>query len=314
MKKYMIILAALFTMAAVSCQKTETSAENEESIHFDFNIASFEPGTKAAKTDWSNGDKLNVWFDGNGSNQTIPDLVLTYNGSQWAAGALRSGVQANLKASGKVTLVYEGYNNLGSAPYKYEWYLYNEWFKPYFTFPTWGVTYASPLVAYAEKQTYSYTSNTVTASISGWKFLTCFKVLVLNDNSEMTLKANEYCLQVKDASNTYAIPQNAWVIYPTGDETEVKYSVGAVAEERERWVCGVPEESNVAFYYHSFSTSNIENNYVTFTLRYGDGSSPASKTFIATNKTIDATYDPTNDATNNNNKCQGVVLKYSQFN
>lgn len=305
MKKYMIILAALFTMAAVSCQKTETSAENEESIHFDFNIASFDPGTKAAKTAWSNGDKLNVWFDGNGSNQTIPDLVLTYNGSQWVAGALRSGVQANLKASGKVTLVYEGYNNLGSDPYKYEWYNYNEWFKPYFTFPTWGDIYASPLVVCAEQQTYSYDSNTVMASISGWRFLTCFKVLVLNDNSGMTLEANEYCLQVKDASNTSARPQNAWTIYPTSNGAEVKYSDSA-----DGWVCGVPEASGVAFYYHSFSTTNKD---VTFTLRYVDGSSPTSKTFTATNKTIDATYDPTNDATNNNNKCQGVVLKYSQF-
>ena len=297
MKKYMIILAALFTMAAVSCQKTETSAENEESIHFDFNIASFEPGTKAAKKDWSNGDKLNVWFDGNGSEQTIPDLVLTYNGSQWVAGALRSGVQANLKASGKVTLVYEGYNNLGSDHYKYEWYLHSEWFKPYFTFTNGGDTYASPLVAFAEKQTYSYISNTVTANISGWKFWTCFKVLVLNDNSGMTLGANYYSLQVKDASNTYARPQNAWAIYPTSNGAEVKYSDSA-----DGWVCGVPEESNVAFYYHSFSTSNEK---VTFTLRCGDGSSPTSKTFTtATNKTINAT---------NNNMCQGVVLNYSQF-
>lgn len=297
MKKYMIILAALFTMAAVSCQKTETSAENEESIHFDFNIASFEPGTKAAKTDWSNGDKLNVWFDGNGSEQTIPDLVLTYNGSQWVAGALRSGVQAKLKAEGNVTLVYEGYNNLGSAPYKYEWYLGNEWFKPYFTF-SWGDIYASPLVAYAEKRTYTYTSNTVTASISGWKFLTCFKVLVLNDNSEMTLEANEYCLQVKDASNTYAETQNAWTIYPRSNETEVHYS----SVSADGWVCGVPEASDVAFYYHSFSTTDKD---VTFTLRCGDGSSPTSKTFTATNKTINAA---------DVNKCQGVVLKYSQFN
>lgn len=300
MKKYMIILAALFTMAAVSCQKTETSAENEESIHFDFNIASFEPGTKAAKTDWSNGDKLNVWFDGNGSNQTIPDLVLTYNGSQWVAGALRSGVQANLKANGKVTLVYEGYNDL--SRYTYEWYNHSEWFWPEYTLytPTTGdiKVSAHPLVTYAEKKAYSYTSNTLTANIDSWKFRTCFKVLVLNDNSGMTLDAKSYRLQVKDADNNYPTSNRAWIISPdtAKGETEVAFNNGSGG-----FALGVPEEDGVAFYYQTFSTTEKD---VTFELYYYDNTTPISKSYTATNKTINAT---------DVSKCIGVVLKYSLF-
>ena len=300
MKKYMLFLATVLTTAALSCQKTETPATDGDSIRFDFNIASFEPGTKAVKSGWANGDKLNLWFDGNGANQTVPDLILTYNGSQWVAGALRSGVQANLKANGKVTLVYEGYNDVGTTHYTYNWYSDREWFYPekYDGYQhTGGPLYASPLVVYAEKQSYTYTSNTVTATISGWKFQTCFKVLVKNDNSMMTAQAKDYCLQVKDADNSYAVAKGAWLVLPKSDETEIVYGNA----NDNGWARGVQEADGIAFYYKSFSTTGKD---VSFELYKYDSTSSLIKHYTATSKTI---------AANVETKCIGLALNYSQF-
>ena len=179
MKRLILFSAALLCLAAVSCQKENVPVAEESEIQFNFTINA--PGgqdTKAAKKGWVSGDKLNIWFDGNGTDQTEPDLIITYNGSTWVAGPLRSGVQANLKASGKMTAVYEGYNDVSAAKYTYQWFNGNEWFYPPMnnnSFTGYDSAYSSPLVVYSQSQNYTYTSNTISATLSDWHFKTTFK-------------------------------------------------------------------------------------------------------------------------------------------
>ena len=79
------------------------------SIILDLDIAGFDGAgdTKAAKKGWAKGDKLNLWFDdwnytARADNPT-PDLVITYDGSKWTAGALASG--RSLPPSGKFSVL-----------------------------------------------------------------------------------------------------------------------------------------------------------------------------------------------------------------
>ena len=78
------------------------------SIILDLDIAGFAGDTKAVKNGWAAGDKLNLWFDDWNTekvNNPTPDLVITYNGSEWTADELAAG--RSLKESGKFSVLYE---------------------------------------------------------------------------------------------------------------------------------------------------------------------------------------------------------------
>ena len=116
MKRISIIIAAAFAaMLSASCSKSiETPAAPSpgESIILDLSIAGFDGAgdTKAVKKGWAAGDKLNLWFDDwnytEQENNTIPDLVITYDGTKWDARALAAG--RSLRPSGKLRALYEG--------------------------------------------------------------------------------------------------------------------------------------------------------------------------------------------------------------
>ncbi len=91
----------------------------QDSIILDLDIAGFEGAgdTKAVKKGWVAGDKLNLWFDdwnyNERTNNPTPDLVITYDGSNWTAGELATG--RSLKPSGKFSVLYEGGNDLSAS-------------------------------------------------------------------------------------------------------------------------------------------------------------------------------------------------------
>ena len=128
MKRISIIIASAFAaMLSASCSKSiETPAAPSpgEGIILDLSIAGFDGAgdTKAVKTGWAAGDKLNLWFDNWNytaqANNPIPDLVITYDGSKWTAGALAAG--RSLRPSGKFTVLYEGFNDLTKYDSKFE--------------------------------------------------------------------------------------------------------------------------------------------------------------------------------------------------
>lgn len=295
MKKTLFFLVAAGALMMASCTKDVVPAsESTEGIKLNINIAGPGGDTKAAKKAWATGDKLNIWFGVHSSEQTVPDIIITFNGTEWTAGALRTGCTPD--ASGKLTVVYEGYNDVSSTHYNYSWFYDKEWFSP----KSCKVHYASycrPLVVYAIGISYTFTSNTLTTTINGsdWVFQTKFKVLI-KTHASMDKAADYYELQVQNTTaSEYAQSTGAWIIVPDGGTYD---TINTGSSNNEGKTGGVQEADGIAFYYTSFSASAAD---ITFTLTEYSG---PTKTYTVTGKTLDATLT---------DRCVGVALDYGSF-
>ena len=304
MKKIFYLLAAAATLLAASCNKIETTEQEitPDAIQLNIKVANLTgtPDTKAAKTDWVSGDKINIWFDDWNNTEPvenhIPDMVITYDGSVWKVSSQVSGLSARLKANGKLTALFEGYNDL--SKYTYQYYIGGEWFHPAkvrLAIPPYEDVYNSPMVAYAEGLSYSYSDGTITADLDNWNFYTMFKVLLKNDNSKLIYSAEKYYLQVKNiTTGEYAGTKGAFVVmshsnYPTISDGSSNYY---------GFAAGVQEADGIAFYYTGLSASSAD---IQFTLY--NGQDETVTTYTATGKTVAC----------NSKKCTGVAINYSKF-
>ena len=231
----------------------------QDSIILDLDIAGFEGtgDTKAVKNGWAKGDKLNLWFDDWNytaqENNPTPDLVITYDGANWTAGALATG--RSLKPSGKFSVMYEGFNKL--SEYKPHFSRGSQWFTPHSEWYDGVEVYFIPLVFHCENIDYTYSGNKLTATISGWQTPTALKVLVKGLSSA---EAKSYILQTanvttsgteKYASCFGSINVRVSNSCPTFGHGSANYK---------GYVGGVPDEDGVAFYYREadFTTADIE--------------------------------------------------------
>lgn len=304
MKKIIYLFAAAATLLAASCNKIETTEQEitPDAIQLNIKVANLTgtPDTKAAKTDWVNGDKINIWFDNwNFTEQKenhIPDMVITYDGSVWKVSSQVSGLSARLKAKGKLTALFEGYNDL--SKYTYQYYNNSEWFHPAKVKPKiaeYNDVYNSPMVAYATGLSYSYSDGTITANLDNWNFYTMFKVLLKNDNSKLIHSADKYYLQVKNINTKeFANAKGAILVTPRSDYP----SIGEGSSNYIGFAAGVQEADGIAFYYVELSASSAD---IQFTLY--NGQDATISTFTATGKTV----------TCNEKKCTGVAINYSKF-
>ena len=306
MKKIFYLLAAAATLLAASCNKIETTEQEitPDAIQLNIKVANLTgtPDTKAAKTGWVSGDKINIWFDDWNNTEPvenhIPDMVITYDGSVWKVSSQVSGLSARLKAkaNGKLTALFEGYNNL--SKYTYQYYGGGEWFHPAIVKPaiaTYEDVYNSPMVAYAEGLSYSYSDGNITANLDNWNFGTMFKVLLKNDNSKLIHSAEKYYLQVKNiTANNYAAAKGAIVVTPGS----VNPSIGNGSSNSRGFAAGVQEADGIAFYYIELSASSAD---IQFTLY--NGQDATITTYTATGKTV----------TPNTKKCTYVAINYSKF-
>ena len=284
MTKISTILIASFAamLSFSSCQKTPIKeTASTEGIKINIRVAGIggSPETRAAKTSWVAGDKLNLWFDDWNYNEKkenhTPDLILTYDGSSWKGGALAEG--RSLKSNGKFLVVYEGYNDL--SKYKYSWYLNSEWFSPPFFYDAYDYKICSqnPLTLFKREVPYSFSDNILTASINDWRFNTRFKVLIKNDDGNMTGAANDYILQIHNITkNTYADCYGAFIIKP--GETCPVFAVGS--SNYFGMVVGVQEPDGIAFYYSYLSADSSDN--IKFTLQKGR----TKRSYTVTGKTV----------------------------
>lgn len=303
MKKIIYLFAAAATLLAASCNKIETTEQEitPDAIQLNIKVANLTgtPDTKAAKTGWVSGDKINIWFDDwnfkEEADNHIPDMVITYDGSVWKVSSQVSGLSARLKANGKLTALFEGFNDL--SKYTYQYYT-GEWFHPAKVKPaiaTYEDVYNSPMVAYAEGLSYSYSDGNITANLDDWNFGTMFKVLLKNDNSKLIHSADKYYLQVKNiTTGKYADAKGAFVVishsnYPTISNGSSNYS---------GFAAGVQEADGIAFYYTELSASSAD---IQFTLY--NGQDATITTFTATGKTV----------TPDTKKCTYVAINYSKF-
>ena len=303
MKKIFYLLAAAATLLAASCNKIETTEQEitPDAIQHNIKVANLTdtPDTKAAKTGWGSSDKINIWFDDWNNTKPvenhIPDMVITYDGSVWKVSSQVSGLSARLKANGKLTALFEGYNDLSKYTYNYD---RGEWFHPAIVKPeiaNYSEVYNSPMVAYAQGLSYSYSNGTITANLDNWNFYTTFKVLLKNDNSMLTHSADKYYLQVKNiTANTYAAAKGAIIVRPGSDNP----FIGNGSCNNSGVAAGVKEADGIAFYYIELSASSAD---IQFTLYNGQDATIA--TFTATGKTV----------TPDTKKCTYVAINYSKF-
>ena len=255
-----IIAAALAAMLSASCSKSiETPAAPSpgESIILDLNIAGFDGAgdTKAVKAGWADGDKLNLWFDDwnytEQANNPTPDLVITYDGAKWTAGALAAG--RSLRPSGKFTVLYEGGNDL-SACSSY-WHLG----KQFFVYPAQWVAEIGERVNYyhmiyrKEDVSYTYSGNKLTAAIADWTTPSAFKVLVKGLDPAA---AGDYALQTVDVTTPgaekYPATLGGFCVGPGSEFPEFLDTAG----NYKGGVCGVRDADGIAFYYQSCAFNN----------------------------------------------------------
>lgn len=176
MKKIVISLAAmLVALSFVSCNKEEESPAQTEKqeIQFDFTVGDLIPETRAAKTDWVDGDKINIWFDGN--SEKTPDLVITYDGSKWKAGELREGCELTEGTGKTLAALYESQNDL--SKYSLSGSTTSGELGVQVTYKTItakagnlpeGLSPASMMAACSA--TYSYSDGKVTSNLDNWGF------------------------------------------------------------------------------------------------------------------------------------------------
>ena len=306
MKNVPVYLALLTFVLLGACAKDSVETPVQTVIRLNISVDSPDQAdSKAVKNEWAAGDKINIWFDANGGNQTVPDFVISYDGTSWSGSSFREG--CTLKPSGFLMAIYESHNDLSAGKYAYNWDSFRQWFYPtpslestdYRCMPmllsceSIPYTFTQGTITFTEGQL-TYTESTLTANLTGWIFQTRFKVLLKNDNAGLTLSADNYVLQVYNATaDSYPLQSSAWVLIPRSFcptmDTVSGNAVGKTA--------GVQEDDGIAFYYNSFSATSAD---IVFTLWANGGSVSEYNVY---GKTLDAT----------GNGCKGVALKHSSF-
>ena len=262
MKRLSIIaVTAIAALLSASCNKsieTPMVPAPQGSIILDLDIAGFAGDTKAVKNGWANGDKLNLWFDDwnytEKANNPTPDLVITYDGTNWTAGEIAAG--RSLKSSGKFSVVYEGFNNLTKYDSKFE---------------SGGQLYCAPsdlfgglrvrqnnIVYYKYRLDYTYADNKLTATISDWETYSGVKILVKGLNHA---EAANYGLCAKNTTaGEYLDEMGGLSIDPQYVSSEYFPKVFSLSGNYRGYVLGVPDVDGVAFYYWyaDFTNADIE--------------------------------------------------------
>ena len=283
-KKAIFLAAAILCAVLSSCTKEieqisvteKVSTLND--IKFNITVADVNPATKAIKKDWAEGDKLNVWF--NMSSQEEPDLVLTYDGSEWQTGELREELDADYfndtEHSQYCTAYYETCNDLGEYAYADGYFTRNV--------TLGGTDYSGIPMLLAGDSYYSFDGATVTATIGeeAWCYFTDLQVVVTGLDKT---KAAQYTLSCPDLPAV-----SEFTPYPT----QMSLTDGAA-------VAGVSNDDGVAFYFHVKYTTQID---YTFTLTDYTGDTPAKKTYTAADKTLDS---------GSAQKCVGITIAESKF-
>ena len=101
-KTYILLAAAAILAAAVSCNKDQDSTP--KGVKVNITVADLNPDTKAVKSGWTSGDKINIWFDR--AESLTPHLIITYDGSKWVPGTINPTAEAALKTDDTGTFRY----------------------------------------------------------------------------------------------------------------------------------------------------------------------------------------------------------------
>ena len=293
MKKISYIVTALAAMTlAVSCNKNNTP-EMPDHVTVNIQIAEFDssPETKAVKTNWAVGDKINIWF-GDAYWSVVPQLVLTKTTDGWTA----SEVDVNLLSSeGTFKAAYEGTNSLFASARNYsqmDFPMNGTSFK----LTEWGTSNATctkvPVACYANQVAYTYESSTKTlsATISSWVMMSRIQFvvtgLVTSDPDRYAMTGDTHIRRLQgfeiDSNNN---------IFDSGELTCNGIS-------GKQWINGDTNEDGLAF---RFRGSNLPKN------------TPADITMYLVDKQAKKVYSASSNTVFTHSGCHSFKLDISKF-
>lgn len=308
MKKIALLFSAALLLLVASCMNQEIVSDEVRPLKLNITVAPLGgPDTKAAKTDWVEGDKLNCWIDDIDVNHKDPDIVITRVGEGWAA-ITRGGI--TLKDRGYFSVVYESSNDLAWYSKSFDTDAGINYFYPRpatysetSTIEGGAPCYCRPLICTAQNIEYTYDGYFLNADISGWRFESTFKVLITGVPSEY--KAADFMLKTYNNSSMWPAEARSGFFVKTG--TSCPEVDGNVWANGFGLTGGVQESDGIAFYYNYFWAYNYsdpkpEHNSITFKLYVGNS---VNKSYTVNDKFF---------ANTENKSCFGISIDYSKFN
>lgn len=309
MKKRILLAVLALVAAFTSCSKSEMpNNEQTDAIKLNITVAGLSTETKAVKSNWVNGDKLNLYFNGwnkdatEGNYQSQPDMILIYDGSKWEIQSQVSSLSTRLKNSGeRFTVFWESSNDLMSFITEFD--TYSVWYNastnnnPYTDNQS---VFHTPMLVYSAGIDYTFDGTTLTANVSSWDFRDSkFKVLVKTDLTTLKENANNFVLQVKVGESSYAVGRGSinvdryeYVNYINTGGCNTIGMQGAVAES-----------DGLAFYYNSCEATDSD--VILFTLI--NTLNGETKQYSVTGKRI--TFPPDEP----NGHFKAISIDYSKF-
>ena len=304
-----IIAAALAAMLSASCSKSiETPATPSpgESIILDLSIAGFDGAgdTKAVKAGWADGDKLNLWFDDwnytEQANNPIPDLVITYDGSKWTAGALAAG--RSLRPRGKFSVLYEGFNDLTKYDSKFS--SGGQQYRVSYAVVSGDRAYQCNFMYFKTSIDYTYAGNKLTATIPGWVTYSALKVLVKGLNPAEAANYGLRAEYFEGGTGKTLLNWSGFSIDPTYASYTYYPQVRVVSGNNSGCVLGVPDADGVAFYYRGAQFTNADIEFRLFKKNAASGKfDEAAKAPRFTGKTL----------VTDGKSIKGIVIDKSKF-
>ena len=266
MKKRILLAVLALVAAFTSCSKSEMpNNEQTDAIKLNITVAGLSTETKAVKSNWVNGDKLNLYFNGwneyatEENYQSQPDMILIYDGSKWEIQSQVSSLSTRLKNSGETfTVFWESTNNLMSFTNEYD--SYSVW---YYTPKNnnQDTVYHTPMLVYSAGIDYTFDGTTLTANVSSWDFRDSkFKVLVKTDLPTLKENANNFVLQVKVGESSYAVGRGSINV----DRSEYVNYINTGGCNTVGMQGAVVESDGLAFYYNSCEATDSD--VILFTL------------------------------------------------
>ena len=305
MKKRILLAVLALVAAFTSCSKSEMpNNEQTDAIKLNITVAGLSTETKAVKSNWVNGDKLNLYFNGWNKDateknyQSQPDMILIYDGSKWEIQCQVASLLSRLKSSGgKFTVFWESTNNLMSFTNEYD--SYSVW---YYTPKknNQDTVYHTPMLVYSAGIDYTFDGTTLTANVSSWKFDDSkFKVLVKTDLTTLKENANNFVLQVKVGEKSYAVGRGPINV----DRSEYVNYINTGGCNKIGMQGAVVESDGLAFYYNSCEATDSD--VILFTLI--DTANGEKRQYSVTGKRI--TFPPEEP----NGHFKAISIDYSKF-
>lgn len=283
MRKFVyFLLTAILALGFASCSKDSDLPEVPgRGVSVNISIADLVndgESTRAIKSAWAEGDKLNIWFDGAYWTQ-VPQLVLTYDGAQWTSSDVNASV---LNPTGQFFAIYESTNSMFAQPINSSF--------AYFPQGAVGIgenkDFASrvPLTCYSNNVGYTFADNEITASISAWEYLTQLQVVI----TDLPKSADHYALKINDVDNIAAYRFYAGT-----------HAVSSFGQTNGQYSLGVPNQDGVAFLFGP--SARPEARDITYTL-------------LDIEDETEITYtEPLATLRGDKAKIQAIKLPYSKF-